>query len=154
ELLGLALQHFLLPLLFGGLSAVALLLGEVFFAPGQFVELLQRVVDFLRPLFGGGRRRLAGFVLILLCIALEIEEARQVARRSATAASTSAGGSECNLNLPESGFGAQQKLQGFLLVGDGVLPFLLLQLLRGRLHGGGGGEHILLEIADGLHFIG
>ena len=135
ELLGLALQHLLLPLLFGGLGAVALLLGEVFLALGQFVELLQRVVDFLRPLFGGGRRRLAGLVLILLGIELEIEEARQIARRSASAASATAGCSERNLNLPEGGFGAQQELQSLLLVGDGVLPLLLLQLLRGRRHG-------------------
>ena len=60
ELLRLALQHFLLPLLLGGLGAVALLLGQILLALGQFVELLQRVVDFLRLLFGGGRRGFAG----------------------------------------------------------------------------------------------
>jgi len=35
------------------------------------------------------------------------------------------------LNLAESGFGAQQVLEGFLFVGKGVLPFLLLQLFGG-----------------------
>jgi hypothetical protein len=45
ELLGLALQHLLLPLLFGGLRAVTLLLSQIFFALGQFVELFQRIID-------------------------------------------------------------------------------------------------------------
>ena len=62
--------------------------------------------------------------------------------------------SERDLNLPERGFGAQQELQRLLLVRNRVLPFLLLQLLRGRLHGCGRRDHVLLEIADGLHFIG
>ena len=53
ELLGFALQHLLLPLLLGGLGAIALLLGEILLAFGQFVELLQCVGDFLRLLFGG-----------------------------------------------------------------------------------------------------
>ena len=98
---------------------------------------------------------LLGLVLILLGIELEIEERGQIARRAAsTAASTTAARSERNLNLPEGGFGAQQVLQSLLLVGNGVLPLLLLQLLRGRRHGLGGGDHILLEVADGLHFIG
>ena len=56
QLLRLALQHFLLPLLFGGLRAVALLLRETLLPLGQFVELLQRIVDFLRLLLGGRRR--------------------------------------------------------------------------------------------------
>ncbi|HEX4147857.1 MAG TPA: hypothetical protein VHY20_02675, partial [Pirellulales bacterium] len=67
ELLRIALQHFLLPLLLGGLLAIALLLGQIFLAPGQLVELLERVVDFLRPLLGGaGSRGFLGLVLILL----------------------------------------------------------------------------------------
>ena len=152
ELFRLALQHLLLPLLFGGLGTVALLLSEILFTPGEFVEFLQRVVNFLRSLFGSRRRRLPGFILIFLGIEFEIEEARQIARRAATTAS--AASSKCDLNLPEGGFRAQQELQSLLLVRNGVLPFLLLQLLRGRLHGGGGREHGFLEIADGLHFIG
>ena len=99
-------------------------------------------------------RGLLRLVLIFLGIELEIEERSQIARRAASAASTAAARSERNLNLPEGGFGAQQELQSLLLVGNGVLPLLLLQLLRGRRHGFGGGDHILLEVADGLHFIG
>ena len=134
---------------------IALLLGEILLALGQFVELLQRVVDFLRLLFLGSRRGLLRLVLIFLGIELEIEERRQIARRAAsTAASATALLSERNLNLPEGGFRAQQELQSLLLVGDGVLPLLLLQLLRGRRHGLGRGDHVLLEVADGLHFIG
>jgi len=66
ELLRLALQHFLLPLLFGGLRAVALLLGETLLALGQFVELLQSVVDFLRLLLGGSRGGFLGLILVFL----------------------------------------------------------------------------------------
>ena len=57
KLFRLALQHLLLPLLFGSLGAVALLLGQIRLAPGQFVELLQRIGDFLLPLFGGSAAR-------------------------------------------------------------------------------------------------
>ncbi len=64
-----------MPFLLGGLGAIALLLGQILLALGQFVELFQRVVDFLRLLFGGGRRGLLGLVLIFLGIELEIEEA-------------------------------------------------------------------------------
>ncbi len=99
-------------------------------------------------------RALLGLVLILLGIELEIEERGQIARRAASTAASAALRSKRNLNLPEGGFGAQQELQSLLLVGNGVLPLLLLQLLRGRRHGLGRGDHILLEIADGLHFIG
>ena len=139
--------------MFGGLGAVALLLGQILLALGQFVELLQRVVDFLRPLFGAARRGLPRLVLIFLGIQFEFEKAGQIARRAA-ASTASALRSKRNLNSPERGFSAQQGLQRLLFVGDGVLPLLLLQLLRGRLHGLRRREHILLEIADGLHFIG
>src|SRR5580658_1071805 len=123
ELLRLALQHFLLPFLLGGLGTIALLLGQILLAPGQFVELFQRVGDLLRFLFGGSRGGLAGLVLILLGVQFQIEEARQVARRTASAAP--AAPAKRNLDLPEGRFGAQQKLQCLLLVGDGVGPLLL-----------------------------
>jgi hypothetical protein len=157
ELLRLALQHFLLPLLLGSLGAIALLLGQILLALGQLVELFQRVVDFLSLLLGGGRRRgLPGLVLVLFGIEFQIEQGSQIARRAASASSaaTPAAGSKRNLDLPEGGLGAQQGLQSLLLIGQGVLPLFLLQLLRGRRHGCGGGHHILLKIADGLHFIG
>ena len=153
ELLRLALQHLLLPLLLGGLGAIALLLGQILLALGQFVELLQRVVDFLRLLFGAGSARSAGSRIDFSRYRARDRRGGQIARRAA-APSASALRSKRNLNLPEGGFGAQQGLQSLLLVGDGVLPLLLLQLLRGRRHGFGGGDHILLEVADGLHFIG
>ena len=53
ELLRLALQHLLLPFLLRSLGAIALLLGQILLTPGQFIELFQRVGDFLRLLFGG-----------------------------------------------------------------------------------------------------
>ena len=67
-----------------------MLLGQILLALGQFVELLQRVGDFLRLLFGGtARRGFLGLVLIFLGVELEIEEGGQIARRAApTAAST------------------------------------------------------------------
>ena len=86
ELLRFALQHFLLPFFFGGPDAIALLLGQVILALGQFVELFQSVFDFLRLLFGGTSGGLPGLVLIFLGIELEIEEGSQIARRTAPAA--------------------------------------------------------------------
>ena len=74
ELLRLALQHFLLPLLLGGLGAVPLLLGQIFLAPGEFVKLFQRIVDVLGFLFLGGRAGSRGLVLIFLGIELKFEE--------------------------------------------------------------------------------
>ena len=106
ELLRFTLQHLLLPFLPGSLGAIALLLGQILLAPGQFVQLLQRVGDLLRLLFGGGSSGLAGLVLIFLGIELKIEEAGQIAGRAAPAATASAR-SKRNLNLPEGGFGAQ-----------------------------------------------
>ncbi len=109
ELLRLALQHLLLPFLLGSLGAVTLLLGQSLLALGEFVELLQRVVDFLGPLFGGrSSRGLLGLILIFLGVELEVEQGSQIARRAAaTAASTSTARSEGNLNtFPVGGFGA------------------------------------------------
>ena len=154
ELLRLALQHFLLPLLLGSLRAIALLLRETLLALGQFVELLERIVDFLGLLLGGRRGSFLRLVLIFLGIELEIEQRGQIARRAASAASTPASASERDLNLPERGFRAQQILQGLLLVGNRIFPLLLLQLLRGRRHGLRRRDHVLLKVADGLHFIG
>ena len=153
QLFRLALQHLLLPLLLGGLGAVALLLSQIFLTPGQFVELFQSVGDFLGFLLGGRRSGLLRLVLVFLSIEFEIEQTSQIARGAATTTSTTAP-SQRNLNLPESSFGAQQRLQCLLLVGNRVLPLLLLQLLGGRRHRFGGGDHILLEGIDGLYFIG
>ena len=83
ELLRLALQHLLLPFLLGGLGAVALLLGQVLLALGEFVELLQASsisCALCSALVVGG---LLGLVLILLGIELEIEEGGQIACRAA-----------------------------------------------------------------------
>ena len=151
-----ALQHFLLPFLFGRLrSAIALLLSETFLALSQFIEFLQRLVDFLRFLFGRRGRARLRVILILLGIEFQIEKAGQIARRTAaTPAASTAAGTKRNLNLPESSLRAQQELQSLLLVRNRVLPLLLLQLLLRRRHRFGGGDHILLEVADGLHFVG
>ena len=158
EFLGIAPQHLLLPLLLGSLRRSAtLLLGEIFLAFGEFVELLERVVDILRLLlFGGGRGGLPRLVLVLFGIEFEIEKGGQIPCRSATAtaATATAALSKGNLNLAEGGLGAQQGLERLLLVGDGLLPLLLLQLLGGGRHGFGSREHLLLEFAYSLHLIG
>ena len=89
ELLGLALQHFLLIFFLGSLLlTVALLLSQSLFALGQLVQLFQRVVDLLLLLFGSSCRALFGLVLILFRVELQIEERRQIASRSAATAST------------------------------------------------------------------
>ncbi len=156
ELLRLALQHLLLPLLLDGLRAIALLLGDAFLTLRQLIELFQRVVDLLRALFGSSRGGLPGLILVFLGIELEIEESGQIARGAASSSTASAAStpSKRNLDLPEGGFGAKQVLQRLLLMGDGVLPLLLLQRLRGGTHRLGGGDHVLFEIADCLHLIG
>src|SRR6185312_10685320 len=59
-----------------------------------------------------------------------------------------------NFNLTERGFRAQQVLQGFLFIRQGVLPFLLLQFFRGRLHGSGGGIHVFHKTAELLVLLG
>ena len=154
ELLRLALQHLLLPFLLGGLgplrccwarSSSRLASSSSFFSASSIscafcsavVAAVCRVSYWFFSVSSSRSKRRP-----------------DRAPRRPPAASTPAARSERNLNLPEGGFGAQQELQSLLLVGDGVLPLLLLQLLRGRRHGGGGGDHILLEVADGLHFIG
>ena len=134
ELLRLALQHLLLPFLLGSLRAITLLLRQILLALGQFIQLFQRVGDFLRLLLGGAAADFCGLVLILLGIEFQIEKRSQIARRAAPAASAPLR-SKRNLNLPEGSFRAQQRLQRLLLVRNGFLPLLLLQLLRGRRHG-------------------
>ena len=118
ELLRFALQHLLLPFLFGCLGAVALLRGEIRLALGEFIELLQRIGHLLGFLLFGGSSGLAGLILILLGIEFEIEKRGEIARSAAATTPSAAAASERNLNLPERGFGAQQVLQGLLLVGD------------------------------------
>ena len=83
QFFGLAAQHFLLPALLGALRVVALLLGQIFLAARQLVEFLQRFVDFFLLLAGGAARGLRRLVLILFGVELEIEQAREVAPRSA-----------------------------------------------------------------------
>ena len=51
KLFRLAMQHLLLPLLLGGLGAVALLLGQLLLTLRQFIQLFQNIVNFLRLLF-------------------------------------------------------------------------------------------------------
>src|SRR5260370_49348 len=58
------------------------------------------------------------------------------------------------LTLAERGLGAQQVLQGLLLVGKSLLPFLLLQFFGGRSHGVGGRVHVLHKTVKFLVFLG
>ena len=73
----------------------------------------------------GGLLRL---VLVLLGVELEIEQAGEIAARAAAATAAATAGAERHLDLAERRLGAQQMLQRLLLVGDGVLPLLLLEL--------------------------
>ena len=72
----------------------------------EVVQLLERVVNILSFLV----RRISGlrrFVLILLRIQLEVEQAGEIAPGAAaptTAATTSSARSKCHLNLTECGF--------------------------------------------------
>ena len=86
ELFGFALQHFLLPLLLGGLLTVALLLGEIFLAVREFVELLESIGEVLRLLLLSRSGGVLGFVLVLFGVELEIEESREIARGAAASA--------------------------------------------------------------------
>ena len=105
ELLRLALQHFLLPFLLGGLGAIALLLRQIFLALGQLVELLQRIVNVSRLFLRARSRALLGLVLIFFRVEFQFEELGKIARRPATTTASSLR-SKRNLNLPESSFGA------------------------------------------------
>ena len=126
-MLGLALQHLLLPHLLGGVLAVALLLRNIFLALRKFIEFLQRIVDLLRLLLGGRCRPRLRLILILLGIEFQVEQAGEIAGRTTTsAAASSTLRSERNLNLPERRFCAQQILQSFLFARNRVLPFQLL----------------------------
>ena len=92
QLFGFAAQHLLLPALLGSLLlAFLLLLGQFLLPPGELLQFLQRLVDLLLLLLlRAGRLRLAALVLILLGIEFEIEQAFQVARAGAAAATTAA----------------------------------------------------------------
>ena len=82
QLFGLAAQHFLLPTLLGALLVVFLLLGKLFLALRQLIELLQRFVNFLLLLAGRAPRSLRRLVLILLGVEFQIEQAREIASRA------------------------------------------------------------------------
>src|SRR5262249_1998260 len=78
QLLGFALQHFLLPPLLEALrGVVALLGGELLLSARQLVEFFQRVIDVLRALIRRGRGLLR-LVLVFLRVEFEIAEAREI----------------------------------------------------------------------------
>ena len=134
--------------------AVALLLRQLLLAARQLVELLQRFVDFLLLLAGGSAGGLLRLVLILLGVELEIEQAGEIAPGSAARPAASALAAKRHLNLAEGGLGPQQMLERFLLAGHGLLPLLLLQLLRGRAHGLGRRLHLFHETVEFLICLG
>ena len=102
QLLGFALQHFLLPPLLEALrGVVALLGGELLLAVRQLVEFFQRVIDVLRTLIRGGRGLLR-LVLVFLRVEFEIEEAREVA--AGAAPSAAATGAERHFDLTKRRF--------------------------------------------------
>src|ERR1019366_8425008 len=99
--------------------------------------------------------RLRGFVLILFSVEFQIEKAGQIAPRSSARSPSAASAiAKRHLNLAEGGLGSKQMLQGLLLVGKGILPFLLLQFFSGGTHGVGRSVHVFLEAAEFLIFLG
>ncbi|HLY65932.1 MAG TPA: hypothetical protein VKU60_10395, partial [Chloroflexota bacterium] len=146
QLFGFAPQHFLLPaLILSVLRGIARLVRQLLLAPGQLLKLLEGVVNLLLLLVLRAAV-LTGLVLVFFGIQLEIEEAGQVAAGSATPSAASAC-SKGHGDLAEGGFGAQQVLEGLLLVGDSVIPLLLVKVIAGRAHGLGGCVHIVLKFA-------
>ena len=154
ELLGFAAQHLLLPALLRGLLlALALLLGQFLLPLGELLAASaapRRSAAAAAAL--GGLRLLALFVLVLLGIQLQIEEAFHVARGAAAAAATAAAAllAEGHLDIAERGFGAQQVLQRLLLGRQRVLPLGALQLVGGRTHGLHGLFHVVDEALEGI----
>ncbi len=144
QLLGFAAQHLLLPALLEVLRLLALLLGQFLLALGERVQLGKRIVD-LFSLLLSRRAGLRGLVLILLGVHLEIEEAGQVAAGAASTPSASALLTEGDLNLAEGRLRPQQSLERLLLVGQSVLPGLLLEFFGRGNHGPRRHLHILLE---------
>jgi hypothetical protein len=106
KLFRVAAKHFLLPALLQTLRGVIALLRQFLLAPGEFVELLERVTDVLRALIRG-RSGLVCFVLIFLRVELEIEQAREIAASAAPSTAATACRAKRDLDLPEGSFGAQ-----------------------------------------------
>ena len=89
------------------------------------------------------------FVLILLGVELEIEQALHVACGAAATASTPAAAlSERHLDIAEGRLGAQQVLQSFLLRLERFLPLLGFQFVGCRAHLRRGFLHILREALE------
>src|SRR5207253_883686 len=104
ELLRLTAEHLLLPpVLRRLLFVLALLLGEFLLPFGKLLQLFQRFVDLLLLRIAALLSALAGaFILILLGVELEIEEALHVACRAAATASPAAAAlSKCHLDIAE-----------------------------------------------------
>ena len=110
---------------------------------------LHRLVDFALALVGGGPL-LARFVLVLLEVQLEIEHVFEIAPAAASATAPAAAAAEGDLDLAESGLGAQNMLQRALLGGQGLAPALRFELSGGRVHVGGGLVHVLREAVEFL----
>ena len=150
QLLGLTAQHLLLPALLHGLRAVALLLGQLFLATGQGIELLQSIVDRFGALFCR-RAGLRCLVLVFLRVQFKVEEAGKITTcASSTAATTTALLAERNLYLAEGRLGTQQVLQRFLFRRDRVVPLHLLQLFGRWRHGRGGRLHVMPKAVEFL----
>src|SRR5262249_8203430 len=108
QFLGFAAQHLLLPPLLRGGLLFLLLLGQFLLALGKLLELLQRFVDFLLPLVGGGSL-LSALVLVLLGIEFQVEETLEVALGpAASPATASALAAESHLDFAESRLGTQE----------------------------------------------
>ena len=128
QLFGLAAQHFLLPALTGNPALLARLLGQFLLAARQFIELLERLVDLLVVL-AGGARRLLGLVLILLRVQFEIEQALRGRAPSLPPPPPPPPLPKATSIWRNVASARSRDLQGLLLLGKGVLPFLLLQAL-------------------------
>ena len=150
QLFCLTAQHLLLPALLHGLRVIALLLRQLLLPSRQGIELRQSIVDGFRLLVCS-RPRLRRLVLILLRIQFKIEQAGQVAARTAASATTTAALlAKRYLYFAEGGFCAQQILQRFLLRRDSVVPLHLLQLVGRWSHRRSGRLHVVPEAVEFL----
>ncbi len=149
QLLGFAAQHFLLPSLFRSLLAIGRLLRQLLLAARQLFEPLERFIDFTLTVLAAGCALLAGFVLILFGVELQLEQRLQVAATTSGAA-TARIAAEGYLDFLEPGFGAEQMLQRLLLVRKRLFPFQIRQVLDGRTHRFGRGFHVLGEGFEGF----
>jgi hypothetical protein len=115
EFLGFAAKHFLLEPLLGNLLILARLIGELLLATGEFLELLEGVIDLLLTIAGLAAAAAGAFILVLLGVEFEIEESFEIAGAALHSTATASAVAESDLNVTARGFSTQQILQSLLL---------------------------------------